>query len=561
MSWRSAAVRLGPLSVLGFGAVIAASAASGCTGDLGDSGALGAGESPLCATALSPGQSPIRRLTGAEYDNTVRDLLGDDTHQAAAFVPEEEALGFDNQATALTASRLLSEQYMVAAENIAAAAVSERLTEILPCEPAEVGASACGRAFVDHFAPRAFRRPLWPGERERLVGVFDWGLSTFDFETGVALVIETALQSVHFLYRVEFGMPDPVERDVVPLGPYEMASRLSYFIYGSMPDAPLFEAAERGELSTPEQVAAQARRMLGDVKARRAVERFHEQWLGLKHLETLHKDTSVYPTYTTELRSAWRAETLAFVSDVVFDGEGDLHTLLTAPYTMMNAELAAFYGAPFEGGEGSTTLERTPTDPSQRAGVLTQASVLAAHAKPNQSSPIHRGKFVREQLLCQLLPAPPNDVEIELPALDPSLTTRERFDQHSTDPTCKPCHQLIDPIGFGFESYDGIGQWRDEENGKPVDASGEIVGTPGLEGSFEGVVELAHRLAGSEALRSCVATQWFRFGYGRGEQVEDSCTLERVGRAFADSGYDIQELIVALTLTDAFRYRHAVDPS
>jgi hypothetical protein len=534
-------------------AVLSAAACTGTIGEAPNDEPKPTTQTDDACTGIEPGDSPIRRMTRTEYDNTVRDLLGDTTEPARDFVPEEEALGFNNQASTLGVTQILAEEYMDASEKIAARAVSH-LDTLVGCDPKAKGDDVCATAFIASFGKRAFRRPLAPDEITRLQGVFTWGREQSGFATGIRLVIEAMLQSPHFLYRVELGMPEPVAPGVVKLGPWETASRLSYLLWNSMPDDELFAAAEGGRLATPKDIEAQARRMLDDPRARRAVENFHFQWLGLRNIETLNKDPATYPKYDPKLRPLWKDETLAFLDYVVFDGEGDLTTMLTAPYSMMNEELATFYGVSGPKGEG---FERVSLDPDEHAGFLTQASVLAVNAKPNQSSPVHRGKFVREQLLCQLLPPPPNNIEIKAP--DPALnaTTRERFAEHSKNPACAGCHRLMDPVGFGFEHYDGIGLYRDLDEGLPIDASGRINGSEDVDGPFDGPVELAHELARSEQVRSCVTKQWFRFGYGRPEQEADTCSLRKVQDAFRASGYNIKELLVALTQTDAFLYRKA----
>lgn len=508
---------------------------------------------------IEPGDSPIRRMTRAEYNNTVRDLLGDESQPASSFVPEEEALGFNNQATSLGVTQLLAEQMMNAAEAIAQKAVAD-LGVLMPyCDVATAGEDACATMFIERFGKRAFRRPITPAEAARFFELFAWGRTTYDFASGLGLVIQAMLQSPTFLYRVELGMPDPIEGDVVPLGSYEIASRLSYLLWNSMPDDEVFAAADAGELTTKEQIAAQARRMLDHPRARQAVANFHSQWLKLTHIETVAKDPATYPLYHEGLRSLWKQETEAFLEHVVFDGEGDVGTLLSAPYSMMNAELAAFYGVADPSlGEA---FERVELDPSERAGLLTQASLLAVNAKPNQSSPIHRGKFVREMLLCQTLPPPPNDIEIKPPEVKPGTTTRDRFKEHAESPACSPCHVLMDPIGFGFENFDGIGLWREEDQGFPVDASGYLHATRDIDGAFNGAVELAKELASSAEVRQCVATQWFRFGYGRAEGKTDACAMREIQGAFALSGNNIKELLVGLTQTEAFLYRHRPDPT
>ena len=540
-------------AVVGSGALIGA-----CTGHLGDKAdPVAQVAEDVCATGIHPGGAPIRRMTRFEYNNAVRDLLGDTTRPADTFVAEEEALGFNNQATALGVTQLLAEQYMEASEGIATRAAKDWKT-VLPCDPVKAGEDACAAQFIASFGQRAFRRPLAVAESTRLQQLYAWGKQKYDFSTGLQLVIQAALQSPRFLYRVEMGMPDPVkdQADVTALDSWEVASRLSFLIWSSIPDDELFAAAENDALHDAASIEKQARRMLEDPRARDAVANFHAQWLGLSRIATIDKDASVYPAYTPALRPLWEKETLSFLEHVVFDdAKGDVKTMLTAPYSMMNADLAAFYGVTGPKGEA---FEQVSLDPKQRAGLLTQASLLAVNAKPNQSSPVHRGKFVRERLLCQPLPPPPNNVNIQPPEVDPTATTRDKFAQHSSDPYCASCHKLMDPIGFGFESYDGIGEFRTTDHGLPVDATGALTGTRDSDGPFDGAVELAARLGESSEVRECVATQWFRFGYGHGEEKADACAMNQLQDAFKASGYNVKELLVALTRTDAFRYRNVV---
>ncbi|KYF70586.1 DUF1592 domain-containing protein [Sorangium cellulosum] len=537
-----------------------------CSGQFGElpahDGDDGEATAPLC-TAIEPGESPLRRMTRVEYDNTIADLLGDETRPARGFVPEEESLGFNNQAAALVVSPLLAEQYMAAAEGIAERAAGKLLGEAPACREA-AGGAACREeiaALVASLGKRAFRRPLAEDEIDDFVALFQRGIALGDAPddapTGLALVVQAMLQSPHFLYRVELGMPDPVEGDVVQLTSYEVASRLSYLLWGTMPDDALFTAAERGALGTAAEIEAQARRMLEDPRAREAVKNFHRQWLGLAKIDEVAaggKDPELYPEYRDELLSLFQAETEAFLDHAIFEEDASVTTLFTAPYSMMNRELAEFYGV--EGGPRGDAFERVALDPSQRAGFVTHAGLLSLYAKPNRSSPVHRGRFVRQSLLCQI-PPPPPDVVPEPPMVDPTKTTREQFSQHVSDPGCRSCHALLDPIGFGFEHYDALGRWRDAENGIPVDASGELTQTD-VDGPFDGAVELAHRLAESEQVRACVVKQWFRFGQGRAEQGEDACSLSQATQAFEASGYNIKALLVALTQTDAFRYRRAI---
>jgi hypothetical protein len=470
---------------------------------------------------------------------------------------EEVSLGFDNQASAQTVSQLLAEQYVDAAETLAATAVAD-LDGLLPCDPAVVGTDDCAAEFIESFGKRAYRRPLTADEVSRLHAVFAAGLAGADFETGIRLVLTAMLASPHFLFRVELETDEIVGSGVVPLGPYELATRLSYLFTGSMPDEELLLAADEDRLGTPNEILAQGLRLLQHPFAREAVANFASQWLSLTQIESLYKDVSVYPGYYDELRPLWRRETEAFVTDVVFDGDGDLASLLAAPYTMVNAELAEFYGV--TPGPQTDEFERIDLDPSRGAGFLSHASVLATNAYTYRSSPVHRGKFVREQLLCQILPPPPPDAVVEPPQIDPSATTKEQFAQHSEDPSCSGCHQLMDPIGFGFEHYDGIGSYRDVDNGLPVDATGEVLSTWDVDGPFDGVRALGDRLADSEQVRDCFVRQWYRFAHGRSETAEDACDLAGVATAFAGSGDQVQELLLALVQSQSFRHRRALEP-
>lgn len=519
-----------------------------------------------CAGPIAPGPAPIRRLTRVEYNNTVYQLLGDNSRPADAFPADEEASGFDNQATTLVVSPLLAEHYMSAAAQLAATHGPKLLEDLPHCLGNGVDPDAChadADGFIRRFGKLAHRRPLTEAEVAAYLEVFEHGTALgeqpYSPRDGVEVVVETMLQSPHFLYRVEFGLASPEAGDVVELSPYEIASRLSYLLWNTMPDAALFEAADADQLRSPAQIEAQARRMIETPRAREAVKNFHRQWLRLDEIQPRisanGKNFDIYPDYRAKYLPMWRAETEAFLDHAIFEQDATVEQLFTASYSFMNQELAEYYGV---SGPSGDEFVRVELDPSKYAGFLTQAGLLALLAKPDRSSPIHRGKFVREVLLCQS-PPPPPDIVPEAPSVDESKTTREQFTQHSEDKLCAGCHQLMDPIGFGFEHFDGIGRYRETEWGLPIDASGELIGTD-VDGSYNGAVELAQRLADSEQVKNCIVSQWFRFGYGRAETKEDTCSIDLIRQAFASADYDVKELIVALTMTDAFRYRRVVEP-
>ena len=507
----------------------------------------------VCDGIADPGPTPFRRLTRDQYDNTVRDLLGDTTRPARDFPPDETIGGFGS-GTAV--SLLQTEQYMSAAELLAANAVAD-LPSLLPCDPATAGEDACARDFIEDFGLRAWRRPLDASEVDGLFGLYASTKELDGFAASIELVVAAMLQSPFFLYRPELGRVAEGEGGIVPLSGYEVATRLSYLLWDSMPDGELFTAAAAGDLTDPEGIAEQARRMLLDARAQGATRNFFRQYLGVLNIEEVGKDETMFPQWSPATARKMRAEALAFVDHVLWEGDGRFETLLTGSFTFVDEELAGIYG--IEGVTG-TELVRVELDPSQRAGILTMPGVLAMNSNSNQSSPVYRGKFVREQLLCQHLPNPPDDLVVVPPDPAPGLTTRERFDQHRTDPSCSGCHQLMDPLGFGFEKYDAIGLWRETENdGLAIDDSGEIIGSADVDGTFNGAVELADRLVGSAQARACFTTQWFRYGMGRAESPADDCALAEVYEAFEASDGNVIDTIVAITRTDAFRYRRAIE--
>jgi hypothetical protein len=386
-----------------------------------------------------------------------------------------------------------------------------------------------------------------------MIALFESGAADEGFEGGFTLVVEGFLQSPQFLYHLELGMPPVDGEDVVALDAFELASRLSYFLWDSMPDDELFAAAQNGGLATEADVRAQAERMLADPRAAEAIASFHMQWLKLDKLPALEKNAEVYPSFVPEMREAMATETARFADHVIRFDDGRLATLFTAPYSFLDGPLFALYGVTPPADHDPN--EPVDLDPTQRSGILTHASLLATHAHTDQSSPVHRGVLVREHFLCQQLSPPPPDVDVVPPELDPDASTRERFEQHRTDPACAGCHELIDPLGFGFEHYDGIGAYRAEEAGKPVDASGEIVGGDAADPVFDGAIELGQMLAESEQVRTCVAQQWFVYGFGRTRGDGDDCSFVAMYTAFAESDHDIRELLLAMVATDSFRHR------
>jgi hypothetical protein len=538
----------------GAGAINGMVGGSGGAVGAGGSGGLGGGAPPLpmpaeCTMAPpKPGPSAVRRLTRAQYNNTVHDLLNDTSAPANQFPEEEVGLGFTNNSDTQSVSGLLVEQYETAAAQLATKAV-ENLNGLVGCDPTK--GDECVRTFITNFGLRAYRRPLAKEEVDRLFAFYGASKQSGDVRDAVRMTVQAMLQSPHFLYRLESGGA-AVAGKVTKLTGYEMASRISYLLWSTMPDAELFAAAGAGKLDSTGGILEQVQRMLKDARVNQSVGTFIGEWLDLAKLGKVEKDANLFPQFAPQVRALLRKETEQFAGDVMLNG-GNMEGLLLGNYSFMNKDLATFYGL---SGPKGAAFEKVMLDGKKRLGLLTQAGLMASYAKPDQTSPITRGLFVRERFLCSSPPPPPANIRVSPPPPDPTLTTRERFARHRTDPACASCHSAMDPIGFGFEHFDAIGRWRDAEGSLPIDATGEVIGTRDADGTFDGVPELATKLSKSAQVRECLVGHWFRFAYGRGDSAtEDKCALAALNMSFAASNGDFKQLIIALTQTDVFLYR------
>jgi hypothetical protein len=332
-----------------------------------------------------------------------------------------------------------------------------------------------------------------------------------------------------------------------------MASRLSYLLWNTMPDDALFASAAAGELDTAAGLDAQARRMLGTARAHAAVVNFHSQWLRFDKMNGLVKSAAMFPQFGPAVATAMRQSAEKYV-DSVFFGDGTLKALLTDNHAWVNDALAPIYGVTAPAG---STMALVALDATQRAGILTNAGLLAGFAHETTDSPVLRGVFVLQRLMCAAPPPPPASVNTTLPAAGSGapLTTRQRFATQHEQGTCAGCHRSIDGIGFGFEHYDALGQWRTTDVGLPVDSSGSFLGATDLTGTFDGVVELGSKLAASTSVRACVASQWMRYALGVDGTGVDGAALAPIVTAFEQSGLNMRELVVALVKSDAFRRR------
>jgi hypothetical protein len=512
-------------------------------------GSTGAGGSSGTGDPNAAGPMPLRRLTIREYNDTVRDLLGDNTRPADQFPSDRDKAFVFRRAgdLAVQDATLLR----TAAETLATAAVT-KLSTLLPCDPT-TGEDACAGQFIAKFGLRAFRRPLTSAENMRLTALYTTGRTSLKltFSDAIGLVIEAMLQAPQFLYHWEAASTDPWLREgsVIRLGPYHIASRLSYFVWGSMPDDALLTSAASGELDTVMGVQTAARRLLADGKAKETVSSFFADWLELDGLKDHTKDAMLYPEYGAALQQSMLDETRMFVEGVAFGGDGRLGTLLGAPYSYVNQSLGTLYGMQAAGAN----LQRADLNPAQRAGFLTQASFLALTGSSDGSNPVRRGHAIYTKLLCHELPPPPNNVPTPKPA-SAGGTTRQRFVEHDTNACAKGCHSEMDPIGFAFENYDGIGKFRTKDNGLPVDATGTI-SLDGVSHNFQDAVGLIGTLAKSGEVRRCFASDWFRFAVLRPDEPEDLASLDSIASAFGPDTATVQDLMVAIATARSFRYR------
>lgn len=512
----------------------------------GGGGVGGIGTTPGDPNAAGP--MPLLRLTHSEYNNSVRDLLGDTSNPANAFPLDRDPEFLYRRAG------LASLQDVDTIKDAAKAlgnVAETKATTLAPC-PSGMAEDACARAFVTSFGLRAYRRPLATDESDRLMALYSVGrtMLTLNYAGAIGLLVEGMLQSPAFLYHWELGNNLPtVEGNVIKLGPYENASRLSYFMWSSMPDQALFDAAAANKLGTQAELEAQARRMLADPKSAETVARFAEEWLNLDQVADRPKDPAVYPEFVDGLKTAMSAETRAFVNSVM-KGDQRLSSLLTANSATVTQPVAAIYGV--SGVSGAATA--ATLNPAQRSGLLTRASFLTVTGATDGSNPVKRGRRIYERLLCNVLPPPPNDVPAVASATDSAgKTTRQRFEEHDRNKCAIACHGVMDKLGYAFENYDGIGRFRTTDNGGNVDASGSVE-LDGATVAFANALDLSKALAGSRNAANCFATQWFRFAVKRTEIDADQASLNAIAGAFSKVN-SIGDLMVGVAASRSFRYR------
>ena len=424
--------------------------------------------------------------------------------------------------------------------------------QIFVCQPTEVSQEeACANEILSTLMRRAYRRPVSDVDVEGPMAFYREGRSQGDFDEGIGRALSAVLMSPEFLFRVELD-PDGVAPDVAyQISDLELASRLSFFLWSSLPDEELLDAAVRGELSQPDELDRQTRRMLADARSYNLATNFAGQWLQLRNLEAFTPNPRLYPDWDDNLRQAFREETERFVDSVLRDGRSVL-ALLKTDYTFLNERLAKHYGIP--GVYGSRFRRVTLADDSQRGGLLRHGSILAVTSYATRTSPVRRGKWVLDNLYGAPPPPPlPNVPALDETSVSASLPMRERLAAHRTNPVCASCHRTIDPVGFALENFDAVGRWRDHEgdNG-PIDVSG---GLPGV-GEFDGVAGLeAALLSRPELFAGTVTEKLLTFALGRGVEHYDAPAVRKIVRDAEPDGYRFLSLILGIVKSVPFQMR------
>ena len=501
-----------------------------------------------------PGRTVIHRLNRLEYNCTVRDLLDVDIHPADTFPPDGGGGGgFDNNAGTLFIPPILMEKYLEAADAVLAAAKPERLFTSVPREGKDERTAA--RESLSELARRAFRRTIEPSEIERLLSLYDAARQRGESHADATkLAAKAILISPYFLFRIE---ADREATEPYPVSDFELAGRLSYFLWSSMPDEELFQSARNGKLHEPAILEAQVRRMLADPKSKTFAENFATQWLRTKELKTIVSPApDKFPQFTTALRDAFYDESVEFFGGLIH-GNRPVTDCLDCDYTFANETLARFYGIPDVQGD---SMREVHLADHNRGGLLGMGGILTLTSYPRRTSPVLRGKWVMEEILGTPPPPPPPMVNTEkLGGEHPQdgLTFRQRLEQHRQDPKCAGCHARMDPLGFGLENFSAVGGWRTDVSGVVVDASGQMVTGE----KFTGPAEMKRLLLDrKDEFTRNLTEKMLSYALGRGLEPADWWPVQKIARAVAADHYRAQTLIVEITRSYPFQYRRPRTP-
>lgn len=504
------------------------------------------GPASACVPGV-PATSQLPRLTRVQYDNTVRDLFGITSQPSSMLAPD----------TVGSVDQRAWDGYRTAADTIATQVMANATSRAraIPCTPSGDGV-ACARQLVEQLGRRAFRRPLTSDESTRFLSLYmnrAQLTATGTFDEAAQLILRAFLVSPSFLTRAEIA--ETADGQNYALNGYEVASRLSYMLWGSMPDDALFTAAANGKLAAPAGILEEARRMLGDPKARARVSEFHRLYAhmgdGTRWAE-MSRDPALYPAFKAAMTPLLSDETRRLFDHLVFERNGTFRDLLTTPVAFVNATLAPLYGLePAKFGADLTAVE---LNPAQRPGVFTRAGFLAAYSLYDRPSPILRGAFLQKDVLCTDIPPPPPNVE-GTPLPTTGKTNRERVDAQTAGAECATCHHnVINPTGFALEGFDAIGASRTTDNGAPVDTAANVmIGASSV--AVAGAADLMNKIAASPQAQACYAKKWVQYAYERTLTTQDQCTVQELAGKLTQNGYTVLNLIADLTQSQSFRLR------
>jgi Protein of unknown function (DUF1592)/Protein of unknown function (DUF1588)/Protein of unknown function (DUF1595)/Protein of unknown function (DUF1587)/Protein of unknown function (DUF1585) len=556
----------GGSNISGSGASTNGSGSGGSNGS-GTSGTGGAVTYP--AGGPAPAALPIRRLTNTEYTAATADLFPGFSIPPPTFVNDTKTLNFLNISSSQNATQVRMEQYQGAAEMITLGdgqtpqvwtGVVADPTALTGCDVTAKSELVCAQPYLYDLGKRAYRRPLTDAEKTALWGLFS-NTTAGDYKTRLSMAIEGILISPNFLFRPELGdSSQTVASGILGLTPYEIATRLSFFINGSTPDATLMASADSGKLLQPDEVMTQLTRLMAMPRSQTNLVRMHELWLGIDTISALTKDPVAFPKFNSLLAVEMGQETRGFIQNVMFTQNGTFNDLLQSTYTYGNTDIASFYGVNPPAGITATSWGRIDLPPAQRMGLLTQPSLLATLAKDgtgnapqDMGTAIRRGKFVLQQLLCRPVPEPSSAIVAMFQPLDLTKTARDQAKGHEFNAVCAACHTAIDPLGLPFEHYDMIGSWRDTDRGMAIDVSGQITDADGTNAvTFNGVPELAKLVAQRSETRACYLQEWFQYATGKLVTPDDQDYLNWLTSGFT-SDKKLVDLVADLVTSNSFR--------
>ena len=541
----------------GVGTGTGASVGSGTAGIGGGVSGV-AGSAVVTTPPANAGVVVVRRLNHSEYNNSVRDLLMTTLRPADTFPADDLGAEFDTVGSALS----LSPGYVMAYEAAAHALIADlyvdatRRQRVVTCN-IDTGGDTCAQTVLSAFARRAWRRPVTAEEIQSLMKPVIAARTVAATPTeGIRHALAAVLLSPFFIFKVEIDA-DPTSTASRRVSPHELATRMSYALWSSTPDDTLLAAADSGQLATDDQVSAQIDRLLADPRADALLDEFAAEWLNYKEMEQHEVDTKLFPKYTPALARSMRLEARRFVQEFLRTELG-VPEMLSARFTFLDSALATHYGLARPAGGAATDFTRVDTSAGPRAGLLTLGAFLTSTSLPTRTSPVIRGNFIFTRLLCGNIPQPPPDV----PPLSEDMmfgTLRERLEAHRAKPECSPCHNVMDPLGFGLENYDAIGAFRTMDGTAAVDASGVL---PDGVTKFNGAVELAAALSKDASFSACLTRKFMTFAVGRLlNQRDDGAWVSYLSGLAMSSGGSLKTIIRTVMLSEGFRSRQALPPS